>query len=261
MSDLAKLFVDIANKYVGVEESPTGSNRGPLIDRWNTNVRAPIGSFWCASFVSGVAMEWEDQSGLDWPLCFSADCDVWLSSARKHGVLKTQGSPGDILLLVTGDDAYHIGIVTGRNEDGALMSVEGNSNNDGSRNGYMVARRSNLYRGRNKSNVFFIKPWSLVAPDVDWKICNASNNKFVDALVENGRTFAPLRKSLELFIDKNEVDASLAWGTEGPTLDGKPLPVQYIQRNNVTYVSIRSLAKVLGKALTVNTENKKVFLS
>jgi len=65
MSGLTETFLDIANKYIGVTESPVGSNRGPLIDRWNMNAHAPIGSFWCASFVSGVALEWEVQTGYD----------------------------------------------------------------------------------------------------------------------------------------------------------------------------------------------------
>lgn len=42
----------IASSYVGLRElSP---NRHPVIDRWNTQVGAPLGSPYCASFVSFV---------------------------------------------------------------------------------------------------------------------------------------------------------------------------------------------------------------
>lgn len=40
-----------AQGYVGVTEQPPGSNRGPLIDRWNLEAGEPAGSEWCMDFV------------------------------------------------------------------------------------------------------------------------------------------------------------------------------------------------------------------
>ena len=37
--------------HVGMSESPPGSNRGPLIDKWNRDAGAPVGSPWCMSSV------------------------------------------------------------------------------------------------------------------------------------------------------------------------------------------------------------------
>jgi len=47
-NDLAKEFLTLANKYVGVSEEPFGSNRGDLIDKWNRQSNVPLGSFGAA---------------------------------------------------------------------------------------------------------------------------------------------------------------------------------------------------------------------
>jgi hypothetical protein len=249
-----ELFLDIASKYINVTENPIGSNRGPLIDRWNTLVNAPLGSFWCASFVSAVAMEWESKGGNDWPLCFSADCDVWLASAKKHQCLTTKGRPGDLVLLVSNNDAYHIGIVSGYSETGTLMSIEGNSNNDGSRNGYEVAQRANLYAGRNKDNVFFIRPWELISEGFEWKI--VYGDKSIDAFLQNGRTYAPVRDFVRLVTGS---DATLSW-EDGPVYSGKPLALQCIVRDGKSYAAIRDIARSFNLWAVAHNDQKKVYL-
>jgi len=253
-----ELFVNIAQKYIGTTEQPHGSNRGPLIDRWNTNVNAPIGSFWCASFVSGVALEWENKSSLDWPICFSADCDVWLAIAKKHGILHRSPQAGDLMLLVKTlsngrQDAFHIGIVEGQDENGIWKSIEGNSNNDGSRNGYEVAHRS-LYGNRRKDLVYFIRPWSLLQSGTDWKI--VYGEKHIVPLLENGRTYAPVRDFVRLILGDNFV---LAW-EDGPVLNGEVLAVQCILRDGKSYAAIRDLARNFDLDCIVNSDHKKVYL-
>jgi len=253
-----QLFVEIAQKYIGTQEQPIGSNCGPLIDRWNTNVNAPIGSYWCASFVSGVALEWESKSGLDWPICLSADCDVWLAVAKKYGILHRSPQAGDLMLLVKTlsngrQDAFHIGIVEGKDEGTIWKSIEGNSNDDGSRNGYEVAHRS-LYGNRKKELVYFIRPWSLLQSGPDWKI--VYGDKHIVALLENGRTYAPIRDFVRLVTGS---DASLSW-EDGPVLDGEPLAVQCILRDGKSYASIRDITRSFNLDFVVNNDHKKVYL-
>ena len=253
-----QLFVDIAQKYIGVKEEPMGSNCGPMIDRWNMSVNAPLGSFWCASFVSGVALEWEYKSGLDWPICFSADCDVWLAVAKKHGILHKSPQVGDLMLLVKTlpngrQDAFHIGIVEGQDDNGIWKSIEGNSNDDGSRNGYEVAHRS-LYGNRRKELVYFIRPWSLVQSSGDWKI--VYGDKHIVPLLQNGRTYAPIRDFVRLVYG---TDAALSW-EDGPVFNGEPLAIQCILRNGKSYASIRDITRSLNIDFVVNDEHKKVYL-
>lgn len=253
-----QLFIEIAQKYIGTQEQPIGSNCGPLIDRWNTNVNAPVGSYWCASFVSGVALEWENKSGLDWPICLSADCDVWLAVAKKYGILHRSPQAGDLMLLVKTlsngrQDAFHIGIVEGKDEGTIWKSIEGNSNDDGSRNGYEVAHRS-LYGNRKKELVYFIRPWSLLQSGPDWKI--VYGDKHIVALLENGRTYAPIRDFVRLVTGS---DASLSW-EDGPVLDGEPLAVQCILRDGKSYASIRDITRSFNIDFVVNNDHKKVYL-
>lgn len=258
MTNNADLFISIAEKYIGVTEQPVGSNCGPMIDRWNALVNAPVGSFWCASFVSGIASEWENKSGLDWPLCFSADCDVWLAQAKKFGVLHKSPMAGDLLLLVKtfGDgrqDAFHIGVVEGQDENGTWKSIEGNSNNDGSRNGYEVAHRP-LYGNRKKDLVYFIRPWSLIQSGQDWKIVNG--DKHIVALLQNGKTYAPVREFVRLVTGN---DSGLTW-QDGPVLNGEALAVQCILRDGKSYGLIRDLARNFDYECIPNSDQKKVYL-
>lgn len=253
-----QLFVEIAQKYIGIKEDPMGSNCGPMIDRWNTSVNAPLGSYWCASFVSGVALEWEYKSGLDWPLCFSADCDVWLAVAKKHGVLHTTPMAGDLVILVKTlnngrQDAFHIGIVEGLDEEGVWKSIEGNSNSNGSRNGYEVAHRP-LYGSRNKNAVRFIRPWSMIQAGQDWKIVYGDNH--IVALLQNGKTYAPVRDFVRLVAGDNVV---LAW-EDGPVLNGEQLAVQCILRDGKSYAAIRDIARSFDLDCIVNSDQKKVYL-
>lgn len=253
-----QLFIEIAQKYIGTQEQPIGSNCGPLIDRWNTNVNAPVGSYWCASFVSGVALEWESKSGLDWPICLSADCDVWLAVAKKYGILHRSPQAGDLMLLVKTlsngrQDAFHIGIVEGKDEGTIWKSIEGNSNDDGSRNGYEVAHRS-LYGNRKKELVYFIRPWSLLQSGPDWKI--VYGDKHIVALLENGRTYAPIRDFVRLVTGS---DATLSW-EDGPVLDGEPLAIQCILRDGKSYASIRDITRSFNIDFVVNNDHKKVYL-
>jgi hypothetical protein len=233
MNDYRQTLIDIALRYVGTEEQPLGSNRGFLIDRWNAQVNAPIGSFWCCSFVSSMGMELETKCGIDWPLPFSADCDVVYWAAKRKLVLSKSGSPGDLVVCHRNDDAFHIGIVGNRDENGTLQSIEGNSNNDGSRNGIKVALRSNVMAGRNPVNVSFIK-WSRLIDDNASKIL--VNDKAVDPIFEYGKLYLPLRKSLEALHGVLLTTQNLKSTADGSAWNGEPIPYGMITRNGSRYI-------------------------
>lgn len=46
--------LELAQSHIGVTEQPPGSNRGPLIDKWNRDAGEPLGSAWCMDFVHGM---------------------------------------------------------------------------------------------------------------------------------------------------------------------------------------------------------------
>jgi len=49
--------VENCKKYLGVNEDPPNSNRGPQIDKWNQRVAGYVGAPWCASFATCMAWD------------------------------------------------------------------------------------------------------------------------------------------------------------------------------------------------------------
>lgn len=111
---------------------------------------------WCASYVSLIgALATHGQ----WPLPMTASCDVILQHAIKHGLIVKEPAPADLfLVLKSPSDAIHVGFVTSVTPT-EIGTIEGNSNNEGGREGYGVVRRT---RPRS-SSLAYIR-WSIGAP-------------------------------------------------------------------------------------------------
>jgi hypothetical protein len=226
-----KRFVELASKYVGVTEEPLGSNRSKLIDQWNTAVGVPVGSFWCASFVSAVVRDFE-KLGIDFPLQQSASCDVWLKQAKYNAITSIQPTTGALFLICPSpNDATHIGIV-GDKVDGVWHTIEGNSNMGGSRNGYSVVNRPN---GIKRNNIIYVNwmnrieesdntPWHVVFP-----------NKTIEAVNVSGSTYIPLRAAIVAC----DGDDSLLTYDGQPLYRGKKIPCKMVVINGRTHVPVR----------------------
>lgn len=125
----------VAVTQLGVEEKPRGSNGGPEVSKYLASVGLPTGNSWCMAFVfwcfaqvglanqlvrtGGVLRQWNEKPGLR------------VKSPR----------PGDIMILDYGKGLGHTGIVE-RVEGSVIHTIEGNTNDDGSREGYEVCRRT-----------------------------------------------------------------------------------------------------------------------
>lgn len=98
-----------ALKQVGTTESPPGSNRGHYIDQWNTAAGAPLGSYWCCSFVHAMYAPVSDG------LPGGASVGHLLAKARENGWLVTRPRRGDLACFEFGEGAWeyddHIGII------------------------------------------------------------------------------------------------------------------------------------------------------
>lgn len=122
----------------GIEEVG-GDNRGRAVERIQKRTGNRRGDAWCASLVYDAG---NGMLGVHWPLPATASCDVLLEYARKHGLLRSAPEPGDVFLLMRAEhDAIHTGFVTELLADG-YRTIEGNTNDDGSANGYCVLRRT-----------------------------------------------------------------------------------------------------------------------
>lgn len=131
-------IVPTAELFVGWVREATNHNDGPWVEaiqRVTGNVR---GDPWCASFVTFVLdIAYAGRN----PLRRTASCDLLLADAKAKGWLVETPAPGDVFLVLrTPTDAVHAGFVraVGR---ASVATIEGNSNNDGSREGWGVVKR------------------------------------------------------------------------------------------------------------------------
>jgi hypothetical protein len=156
-----------AATQIGVMEQPLGSNRGPEVDQY---VRAagldPAGRFaWCVAFVYFCFNEAAKNLGRKNPMIRTAGVlDHWrragdkgipritAASAHMHEALV---QPGHVFVIDTGDPggAGHSGLVESV-AGGILTTIEGNTNDGGSREGVGVFRR--VGRRIRQINVGFI---------------------------------------------------------------------------------------------------------
>lgn len=156
----AGLLVEIARSQIGTRE--TGNNTGPVIRRYQAATWLPPGPWpWCAAFVCWCvqqALEAAPARGITVPPQFrrpttagAYDFENWAtdrhpetgkplrrSGGPEAGVTMVRRPtvrdlrPGDIVTFLP---MSHIGIVSGPASDGYLMTIEGNTNAAGSREG------------------------------------------------------------------------------------------------------------------------------
>ena len=139
---------------VGVMEEPPGSNRGPKVDEYlrTAGLDPAAGSFaWCAAFVYWCFNESARGIGRPNPVVRTAGVmDHW-RRAEQAGARRLPGDdatadpsrihPGMIFVLDTGGGSGHTGLVEAI-DGGRLITLEGNTNDGGSREGVGVFRRN-----------------------------------------------------------------------------------------------------------------------
>ena len=130
--------LEIAKTQIGVTEDPIGSNWGTKVREYLAAVSILSPAPWCAAFVVWCFR----QASLNAQVIPSSGSTTFLLNwAREKGKIVTKPQPGDVFLLLRAgrQTAFHCGIVGGV---GMLYfyTVEGNSNNNGSVEGYEVVR-------------------------------------------------------------------------------------------------------------------------
>lgn len=137
--------LQIAAGEVGVMEDPPLSNRGPRVDEY---VRAvgldPAGGHaWCQAFVYWCFEQAAKELGIPNPCVKTAGVlDHWnRTKGRKFiGGIPTAQYPGLLFVILHGAGLGHTGFV--ESVDGiSLITIEGNTNDGGSREGVGVFRR------------------------------------------------------------------------------------------------------------------------
>lgn len=143
-----------ASAEVGVREEPPGSNRGPQVDQFlrAAGVDPTRGSFpWCAAFVYWCFDQTSIALSVKNPVIRTAVVlDHW-NKAGARGIHRLSADecrdtpslvqPGMIFIISTGGGKGHTGLVE-EVRGVALTTIEGNTNEGGSRDGVGVFRRT-----------------------------------------------------------------------------------------------------------------------
>lgn len=157
---LSQLVADYAAQHVAEHPREAGGdNLGP----W---VRAYLGwdsaeARWCAGFTCTALEQAAATLGVSQPIASSASCDTLADRAKTAGkfiaeskvakglVQKSAIKPGSFFLVrATPNDWVHVGIVKAAGAD-SFSTYEGNTNDNGSSNGFEAVSRERGYAGKD----------------------------------------------------------------------------------------------------------------
>lgn len=135
---LSELAMKIAVTQIGESEQPKGSNSGPMVDQYLASVGLDPGYAWCMAFVYWCHRTASLTARLHNTMPKHAGViEVW---RRSFTYRVEKPAPGDVFVMDYGGGKGHTGFVESINTDGSLNTIEGNSNSDGSREGFEVCR-------------------------------------------------------------------------------------------------------------------------
>lgn len=139
---LNQLSLKFAQSQNGVQEVPKNSNAGASVERYLQSVGLGKGYAWCMAFVYWSVKEAAKQLNKNSPLIKTAGVlRQWNEVDPKMKFTKGPKA-GDIFIMDFGKGQGHTGFVIEVLADGTLKTIEGNTNDDGSREGYEVACRN-----------------------------------------------------------------------------------------------------------------------
>ena len=151
---LAMAAVSFAEAEIGTQEVPPGSNRGPRVDEYlrTVGLDPASGSFaWCAAFVYFCFNEVSRQHGRTNPVVKTAGVLSHWNRAEQAGARRVKAAdalarpelvrPGQIFVMDFGKGVGHTGLIR-EIRAGKLVTIEGNTNTGGSREGVGVFERT-----------------------------------------------------------------------------------------------------------------------
>lgn len=143
-------IAETAEQFVGWVREATNHNDGPWVEAIQRVTGNARGDPWCASavtFVLDIAYRGRN------PLKRTASCDLMLADARAKGWVVDEPAANDIgFVMRTPTDAVHVFIVRAAGRT-AVPTFEGNSNDDGAREGWGFVKRL----ARKKAGCIFIR--------------------------------------------------------------------------------------------------------
>ncbi len=155
--NLRQMVVAYAERHLAQHPREVGGeNSGPWVRLYMKGLEGPPWP-WCAGFATFILKQAADTLGVTPPLPQIFGCDSLAGQAEKQGFLLRPKSPADYAKVAAGTlflvrkSPYHwqhIGIVAQVLGD-AMVTIEGNTNDDGVPEGFEVCRRSRALKDRD----------------------------------------------------------------------------------------------------------------
>lgn len=144
-------LVSAAISQIGVTEDPVGSNWGYSVKQYLLSVGINFPASWCMAFVYWCVRKASTANGKENPLTKTGSVMAqW--AASKH-LRVAEPIPGDVFIMSFGKGLGHTGIVE-RVDQNFIYTIEGNTNDTGSREGIEVCRRQRT----RKSILGYLRP-------------------------------------------------------------------------------------------------------
>lgn len=146
---LAMRALNVAKSQLGCCEIPKGSNWGKDVQKYLASVGITFPASWCMSFVYWCVNEAAKEMKVPNPLFKTGG--VLMQWNKVNPKMKFVKNPqvGDIFIMDFGSGHGHTGFVTAV-KNGRIETIEGNSNDEGSREGFEVCRKPN---GRSMTSI------------------------------------------------------------------------------------------------------------
>jgi len=151
---LGQMIVAYAKQHLKQHPQEVGGqNMGPWV-RLYMNGQEGDQWAWCAGFVSYILKQACASLGVRVPITTSPSCDVLACNAKAKGIFLAESKigdpttipPGSIFLnRRTSSDWTHTGILI-QAEQNVMQTIEGNTNDEGSNEGYEVCARVRGYK-------------------------------------------------------------------------------------------------------------------
>jgi len=156
MTNFSMLLIAYAQQHLSQRPREVGGqNQGPWV-RFYMDGNEGNAWPWCAGFAMTILKQTCRSLGIVPPFEPSFSCDKLAGRADRAGLLVSEleaqagGLPAGSLFLVrkSGADWVHVGIVT-QVVEGAFDTIEGNTNDEGIREGYEVCARTRGFKDKD----------------------------------------------------------------------------------------------------------------
>jgi len=138
MKPLSQRTLQTALTQLGVQEIPKNSNAGADVEKYLKSIGLGKGYSWCMAFVYWCVKTSLLPNETNPLLKTGGVMRMW---NERPNLRKTKPMVGDIMILDYGKGLGHTGIVNKLLPNGMIETIEGNTNDEGSREGYEVCLR------------------------------------------------------------------------------------------------------------------------